>query len=234
LIFYGEDIPNAMKETVMFQTLAQIAKTYDASTACVEEILHALGIIESKRAAPAEQYITHGIVRPVTENSGKVVDYLYNIEPIKEEFEAKLSESMHQSIPVRNPGAAAFSIESTLSKMLGTLNEALLTQDLQSLYRIKADIADIYAHLPSTTARPIKKTIELDAAAEECFERLRSWRNATAKKRGVPPYAVLTNTVLRAIAFYRPASKEELLTIKGFGKKRAERYADEILKLLSA
>jgi superfamily II DNA helicase RecQ len=216
----------------MFKTIIQIAKTYDVSTANVEDALYALGIRDGKDPAPSEQYITHGIVQPVTDSNGQVICYRYNIEPIRVEFETKLSESSMKSVPTRKPYSAAFSIESTLAKMLGTLNKALQTQDLKALYRLKADIADIYAHLPSATTRPDQKHIKLDPEAEERFERLRQWRNATAKKRDVPPYAVMTNALLRAIAFYGPESEEELLDIKGFGKKRAEQYADEILKLL--
>lgn len=220
----------------MFQTLRQIAEEYHTSTECVGKILYALGVCDKnhpvKTLIPFDQYITHGIAQPATDSSGKVIYYRYNIGPIKEEFEEKLSECDPSSLQTEVSGSTVFSVENTLAKMLDTLNEVLGTGDFQVLHRLKADIADIYAHLPATTAKPKQKRIELDAEAKERLDRLRQWRSATAKRKEVPPHAVMTNAVLNAIAYCRPKNEEELLSIKGFGKKRAELYSGKILKLL--
>jgi superfamily II DNA helicase RecQ len=216
----------------MLQTLGQIAETHGIDTATVEKVLCALGIRDDKRLEPFEQSIIHGIAAPVVDDSGKTVDYRYNIEPIKEEFESELAECHRASKHTKSPFIGTFNIESTLSQMIDALNEVLETHDFQALYRLKSDIADIYAHLPKTASGSHKELFVLDAAAKERFERLRQWRNATAQQRGVPPYTVMPNAVLNAIAYYRPENEEELLSIRGIGKKRAERYADAILKLL--
>jgi superfamily II DNA helicase RecQ len=216
----------------MFQTLSQIAETYDIDAASVEKVLCALGIRDGKRLAPFEQSIIHGIAEPVVDDGGNIVGYRYNIEPIKEEFESELAACPLASEHADLTRSSTFDIEHTLSKMIDTLNAVLETHDIPALYRLKSDIADIYAHLPRMTSGSKKELVALDTAAEERFERLRQWRNATAQQRGVPPYTVMPNAVLNAIASHRPKNEKELLGIRGIGKKRAERYADAILKLL--
>jgi len=42
------------------------------------------------------------------------------------------------------------------------------------------------------------------------------------------------NDSLMQIAILQVKNKEDLLQIKGFGEKRAEKYGDEILRVLSA
>jgi superfamily II DNA helicase RecQ len=42
------------------------------------------------------------------------------------------------------------------------------------------------------------------------------------------------NDSLMQIAILQVKSKEDLLKIKGFGEKRAEKYGDEILRVLDA
>jgi ATP-dependent DNA helicase RecQ len=71
----------------------------------------------------------------------------------------------------------------------------------------------------------------LDSAAEALAERLKHWRAAEAKQRGVPAYMVLHDRTLQAVALARPANPAQLLGIDGIGPAKADRYGEEILKL---
>lgn len=64
------------------------------------------------------------------------------------------------------------------------------------------------------------------------FDSLRSWRAERCKKEGIPPYVICNNKELTQIVAARPQSLSALLQIKGFGKGKAEKYAEEILALL--
>jgi len=55
----------------------------------------------------------------------------------------------------------------------------------------------------------------------ELFEELRELRLEIARERGVPPYVIFHDSVLRDIARWRPQSSAELLAIKGIGEKKA-------------
>lgn len=95
--------------------------------------------------------------------------------------------------------------------------------------------------------QPVKTTLEkpskiesvpvepivLTAEQEKRYLALRNWRNDQASQNGLAPYMIAHNDSLMQIAIVQVKSKEDLLQIKGFGEKRAEKYGDEILTVLS-
>lgn len=96
--------------------------------------------------------------------------------------------------------------------------------------------------------QPVKTTLEkpnkiesapvepvvLTAEQEKRFLALRNWRNEQASQNGLAPYMIAHNDSLMQIAIVQVENKEDLLQIRGFGEKRAEKYGDEILRILSA
>ncbi len=72
----------------------------------------------------------------------------------------------------------------------------------------------------------------LDPGAELVFEALREWRLETSIERGVPAYVVFPDSTLRGIARRKPATRGELFAIKGVGRKKLQRYGDEVLSLV--
>lgn len=66
----------------------------------------------------------------------------------------------------------------------------------------------------------------------ELVQALIDWRRERYTKDNVPAYVILHQKTLLAIADIAPATKEELLTIKGFGKSKCDKYGDEILDVI--
>ena len=66
------------------------------------------------------------------------------------------------------------------------------------------------------------------------LEALKYWRSEKAREQNLPSYFIATNKELVSVAKYKPAKKEELLDIKGFGKHKIENYGEEILELLES
>lgn len=64
------------------------------------------------------------------------------------------------------------------------------------------------------------------------FEHLKKWRNEKAKTNGVKPFVVCHNSHLIQIAVQHPQALSDFQWIKGFGEKRTQQYADEIIQLL--
>ena len=62
---------------------------------------------------------------------------------------------------------------------------------------------------------------------------LKAWRLETAKAAAVPAYVVFTDATLEAIAELRPKTRAELAGIGGVGAAKLERYADDVLRLVS-
>jgi len=48
---------------------------------------------------------------------------------------------------------------------------------------------------------------------------------------GVPPYLVLPNSALRAVAEAQPRSRDELARIRGVGPRTLAKFGDDLLRL---
>ena len=64
------------------------------------------------------------------------------------------------------------------------------------------------------------------------FERLRQWRRENAEELGIPVYIVATNRQLVEVVQKTPKSLEALKSVRGFGKKKVERFGKQILGLV--
>jgi len=94
----------------------------------------------------------------------------------------------------------------------------------------------------------IKKTVVRDSKAVKysaedetlnideikILDALKLWRSEKARDQNLPTYFIATNKELTSVAKYKPAKKEELLDIKGFGKHKIENYGEEILEILES
>lgn len=67
----------------------------------------------------------------------------------------------------------------------------------------------------------------------EILDRLRRWRARVGLEQGLPPYLVLTDTSISAIAEMRPRDLASLATIPGVGATKLELYGAGLLGLLT-
>ncbi len=63
---------------------------------------------------------------------------------------------------------------------------------------------------------------------------LKIWRSEKAREQNLPTYFIATNKELTSLAKFKPAKKEELQEIKGFGKHKIENYGEEIIEILES
>jgi DNA helicase-2/ATP-dependent DNA helicase PcrA len=62
---------------------------------------------------------------------------------------------------------------------------------------------------------------------------LKAWRSAAAKAAGVPAYVIFHDTTLAAVAQAQPATRASLLALPGLGPVKAERYGDDLLRVVA-
>jgi DNA helicase-2/ATP-dependent DNA helicase PcrA len=62
---------------------------------------------------------------------------------------------------------------------------------------------------------------------------LKAWRSAAARAAGVPAYVIFHDTTLAAVAEAQPASRASLLALPGLGPVKAERYGDDLLRVVA-
>lgn len=145
----------------MFKTMTQIAKEYNTDAKTVGKLLYKLKIRDAdhpvQKGFPYEQAVIHGIAKAFEGRTGETY-YRYNIAPVREEFEKLLDTLPAVKDAGERPSkreASSGGIEGKLEQMLSTINSALETGEVEKLYRLKADIADIYALLPGIKASNI-------------------------------------------------------------------------------
>jgi ATP-dependent DNA helicase RecQ len=64
-------------------------------------------------------------------------------------------------------------------------------------------------------------------------EALKDYRRSAAKRLGAPPWRVLPNATLLAVAKERPQTRRELALIPGMGPVRLKRHSEAILRIVS-
>ncbi len=91
-----------------------------------------------------------------------------------------------------------------------------------------------------TRAKAMLKKVSFFAKAKKevtvehpvMMRRLRSWRSETADAGNVPIYYIASQQSLVEICNKLPYTTEQLKGIKGFGKKKIERYGGDLIKLV--
>ncbi|WP_165006119.1 MULTISPECIES: DNA helicase RecQ [unclassified Enterococcus] len=75
-----------------------------------------------------------------------------------------------------------------------------------------------------------KKVQQLaDGETDALFETLRELRTDLAADAGVPPYVVFSDATLKEMCRLRPASRLEMLQIKGVGQSKLDKYGEAFL-----
>lgn len=67
---------------------------------------------------------------------------------------------------------------------------------------------------------------------EECRRKLKAFRMEQSRSEQIKPYYVFTDVQMEDLLCKKPATKDELQQVNGFGPKKTEKYGDAILKLL--
>jgi ATP-dependent DNA helicase RecQ len=75
-------------------------------------------------------------------------------------------------------------------------------------------------------------TVPVGTADPELLEYMREWRRRAAKDQGVAAFLVMHDTSLEEVCRVQPKSISELLTITGFGAKKAQTYGVKIIEAL--
>jgi len=82
---------------------------------------------------------------------------------------------------------------------------------------------------PSPLPRPAAAAIDA-----ELVEYFKEWRRRAAQRAAVPAYIVLSDASLEDLCRKRPANLRELLSVSGFGERKAEMYGAEIFAAFEA
>jgi RecQ family ATP-dependent DNA helicase len=105
---------------------------------------------------------------------------------------------------------------------------------------IAEEFATLTAHKGSRKpAKPSRSSsqpasISLSASGEAVAARLKEWRTSEAKRLRVPPYCVLHDRTLTAVALACPSNPRELLAIDGIGEAKVQKFGPAIIEICGA
>ena len=146
--------------------------------------------------------------------------------------------STYLKIEQEQDGTMTIVSENTnLESILDNLVKALSTADPQSAKAVRTlilaqSLVDTDPSLASFTNR--RKTQPYQGANKDIAEELINWRREKARELAVPPYFILHQRVLYAIADKMPLNNEELLAISGIGPSFVEKYGNDVLAITNA
>jgi len=64
------------------------------------------------------------------------------------------------------------------------------------------------------------------------YSRLRKWRNSLAVEENIPAYYIMSQKAIIGISNELPVIPEQLMIVKGIGKRKVEEYGDTVLELV--
>jgi superfamily II DNA helicase RecQ len=91
-----------------------------------------------------------------------------------------------------------------------------------------------FIDVPATKSRPSKATADSSGTVRhpELFRLLKDWRNRKAKEEGLAHYMIMHQKTMLNLADLLPQSMSALKKVKGIGKKKADKYGEELLEII--
>ena len=103
-----------------------------------------------------------------------------------------------------------------------------------SLFLREIGVVGAQALRPTPPPRGARVPVTVRAAGGPLFDRLKEWRRDRSTADGVPAYVIFHDTTLAEIAERKPRDRAGLGAISGIGPAKLDRYADEVLAIVSA
>ncbi len=101
-----------------------------------------------------------------------------------------------------------------------------------SLFLREVGVVKAAALRPTAAARPTRVPVTVGAGGA-LFDRLKEWRRTRASADSVPAYVIFHDRTLAEIAERKPRDWADLAAVPGVGPAKLDRYADEVLAIVS-
>jgi hypothetical protein len=88
--------------------------------------------------------------------------------------------------------------------------------------------------IPSVKSHSAKSVEDTSGTIQHpaLFSRLKEWRNTKARKMELPHYMILPQKTMVTLAHFMPQSLSALKLVKGMGKKKSEKFGEELLDII--
>ena len=120
-------------------------------------------------------------------------------------------------------------LERTRSDLTLTIRQMEFEKKLEQLIPESEVSEELAAEVSEKT---VKGKMELERNEQEIYNALDAWRHKRASEENLAPYIIVRNSWLKEIIKMRPSSLRDLMAIKGFGERRANKYGKDIIRVL--
>jgi len=123
-------------------------------------------------------------------------------------------------------------LERTRSDLTLTIRQQELEKKLQNLPdNIPASIEEAMSEENVPTDAKSEEPV-LDGNQMDVYDELMEWRQKRATEETLTPNMIARNSMLKEIINISPSNIRELMEVKGFGERRANKYGRDIIKIL--
>lgn len=106
-----------------------------------------------------------------------------------------------------------------------------LTEGQYPVVKLKERAARVLKSQEQVFQRISKKKVE-SKEDNSLFDILKALRKDIAHREKVPPYIIFSDSTLREMSSYRPLNKEALLSIKGVGENKLDKYGNIFIETI--
>ena len=158
--------------------------------------------------------------------------FLAQLKPIAEKLQDIFGLDIDNKEIAKNYNKTTDTIAEILCTKAATLKASLPQFDVEQY--IKAKNTSLLTKEEKSKKKTRTITIVSDnSLTNELIDILKDWRSERSYEIDKPPFYIMHQTTLVEIAKAMPQTKEELLDIEGFGKKKYENYGEEILQIIN-
>lgn len=131
---------------------------------------------------------------------------------------------------IKEQDAAADDYKSSSEEML-KLAEFFLAQSRPN----KSDYAQKYEEIVAgmESRKTEEQNVSVEGKQSDIVRKLKAFRLEQSRKEKVKPYYIFNDAQMKELIEKNPKNKEELLQVSGFGNVKAEKYGEEIFRILS-
>lgn len=169
-------------------------------------------LVDVLRGSKSYNLVANGYDKIKTYGAGKDVrqeDWFFYLEQMLNQGLLDIAYDDHNKIRLT---------EASKAVLFGEQKVALVRMDMQK-QREEAE----------THSQRTKRVVERQRVRDELFEHLRELRLDIARKKGVPPYIVFSDTTLEEMAATKPNNEADLSKVSGVGEQKLKEYGREFL-----
>ena len=142
----------------------------------------------------------------------------YSVETDNKTIRKSVSEAMER---VRKEGVTK----------LACLNAVRSGFEISKYLNAKSKSAVDIPSVKSHTAKSVEDTSGI-IQHPALFRQLKEWRNIKARETALPHYMILPQKTMVTLANFMPQSLPALKLVKGMGKKKSEKFGEELLDII--